>query len=109
MIYRVKMYEIIPEKFELFNEFFHEYLYPNQVQHGSKLVGRWVDLSKTKITAIWEYETIEQYGQIEMEIRMTELHIRAKKRKKKIEPLFFTSTQEFWEMTGEYSMKENPE
>jgi hypothetical protein len=109
MIYRVKIYNVIPEKLETFNDFFKTYLYPNQLKHGSRLVGRWVDHSKTKITAIWEYGSVQQYEEIEKNIRRTELHKKAKSRKKKLGPLFISSSQEFWEMTGTYLLKENEE
>ena len=65
MIYRRKTYKIKPEKLNEFNEFFHTYLYPNQTTHGAKLVGRWVNEAKDEIVAIWEYESIEEYQNIE--------------------------------------------
>jgi hypothetical protein len=65
MIYRRKTYKIDPEQFERFNRFFHEYFYPNQMKHGATLVGRWVTKEKDEITAIWEYESIEAYQNIE--------------------------------------------
>jgi hypothetical protein len=109
MIYRVRTYEILPEKLEKFNEFFMEYLYPNQLKHGSRLVGRWVDLSRTKITAVWEYESVLQYENIEKRISRTKMHKEAKRRKNELGPLFITSNQEFWERTGDYLKKENEE
>jgi hypothetical protein len=102
LIYRVKTYRINEEKLEVFNEFFHEYLLPNQKKHGALLVGRWVDSSKKKITAIWKYESYQEYERIEQQIQQTELHKQAKRRKLSLPPLFLESHQEFWEMTGDY-------
>ncbi|MFP3472453.1 NIPSNAP family protein, partial [Micrococcus sp. SIMBA_144] len=58
MIYRRKTYTIQPEKLDEFNEFFHTYLYPNQLKHGAKLVGRWVNETQNEITATWQYESM---------------------------------------------------
>jgi hypothetical protein len=102
MIYRVKSYWINAEQLEVFNDFFHEYLLPNQKKHGALLVGRWVNSSKTKITAIWRYENNHEYERIERQIEQTELHKQAKKRRLSLPPLFLDSQQEFWEMTGNY-------
>ncbi|WP_409253889.1 NIPSNAP family protein [Bacillus sp. SCS-153A] len=106
MIYRVRTYNVIAEKLDLFNEFFEEYLLPNQRKNGSILIGRWVDLAGEKVTAIWQYESLKAYEEIEERIRLTELHKKAQIRKKMIEPLFKDTKQEFWEMTGDYHRKE---
>ncbi|MEQ6389343.1 NIPSNAP family protein [Bacillaceae bacterium S4-13-58] len=106
MIYRRKTYRIIPEKLEVFNEFFHTFLYPNQMKHGAKLIGRWVNENKTEITAIWEYESMEQYESIEKQIRSSELHQKAKERRKELGELFLESSQDFLTSTaktGSYS------
>ncbi|MFD1039080.1 hypothetical protein ACFQ3N_11870 [Virgibacillus byunsanensis] len=49
MVYRRRLYIIKPEKLDEFNDFFHTYLYPNQIKHGSKLIGRWVNEIKMKL------------------------------------------------------------
>jgi 8-oxo-dGTP diphosphatase len=54
MIYRRKVYKLIPERFEEFNAFFHTYLLPNQLKHGARLIGRWVTEEKNEIMAIWD-------------------------------------------------------
>jgi 8-oxo-dGTP diphosphatase len=36
MIYRRKTYRIIPEKIEAFNEFFRDYLLPNQLKYTGR-------------------------------------------------------------------------
>ncbi len=104
MVYRVRTYEIMPEKLNDFNHFFHEFLLPNQLHFGSKLLGRWINQESTKITAIWEYRDIEQYYHIEDQIKKTDLHKTAQTVKKSLEPLFISTKQEFWTMTGEYSL-----
>jgi 8-oxo-dGTP diphosphatase len=99
MIFRRKTYKIKPERLEDFNEFFHTYLYPNQIQHGAKLVGRYVNESKTEIMALWEYESMEQYESIEAKIRDSELHLRAKASRQELGILYLESHQEFFSPT----------
>jgi 8-oxo-dGTP diphosphatase len=55
MIYRRRVYQSVPEKFPVFNEFFHTYLLPNQLKQGARLIGRWTTEDCSEVTAIWEY------------------------------------------------------
>ncbi len=80
MIYRRKTYKILPEMLEPFNQFFHTYLYPNQRQHGAKLIGRWTNDTHTEIVAIWAYISKEHYESIETSIRASDLHKQAQKK-----------------------------
>jgi len=100
MIYRRKTYKIKPDKLNEFNNFFHTYLYPNQITHGAILVGRWVNDAKDEIVAIWEYKSIEQYQNIEEKIRMSDLHQKAKKKRVELGELFIESHQDFLSSTA---------
>jgi 8-oxo-dGTP diphosphatase len=102
MLYRRKTYKINPQQLEVFNEFFHTYLLPNQLKHGAKLVGRWVTEAKDEIMAIWEYKDYETYEKIEQLVREDELHCLAKKKLKEISPLYLESKQDFLMPTGDY-------
>lgn len=95
MIFRRKTYKIKPEKLADFNTFFEEYLYPNQLKHGAKLVGRWVSSNQDEIVAIWEYETMEHYESIESKIRDSELHQKAKKKRQELGELYLSSHQDY--------------
>ncbi|SES01227.1 NIPSNAP protein [Gracilibacillus ureilyticus] len=95
MIYRRKTYKILPERLNEFNQFFHTYLYPNQKSHGVKLIGRWVNENKDEITALWEYQDRRQYEEIENRIKKTELHLKAKQRRKELGELYLESKQDF--------------
>lgn len=100
MIYRRKTYKINSEKLDDFNHFFHQYLYPNQIKHGAKLIGRWVNESKDEILAIWEYRNIEHYESIESKIRNSELHHIAKEKRKELGDLYIESNQDFLSSTA---------
>jgi len=100
MIYRRKNYRIRPEKLNEFNDFFHAYLYPNQIKHGAKLIGRWVNDSKDEILAIWEYESMEHYESIERQIQHSELHKKAKEKRMELGDLYLESSQDFLTSTA---------
>ncbi|TLS38758.1 NUDIX domain-containing protein [Pseudalkalibacillus caeni] len=102
MIYRKKTYKIKPEKLETFNGFFHEYLLPNQLKNGSRLIGRWVNENQDEITAIWQYESYEAYKKIEEKVRQDPMNEKAQKRRKEIGDLYLESKQDFLTETGEY-------
>ncbi|MEH7347694.1 NIPSNAP family protein [Gottfriedia acidiceleris] len=108
MIYRKKSYKINPDKLKQFNDFFHLFLYPNQIKHGAILIGRWVNESNDKIEAIWQYESLEQYEQIEKMIRESELHLKAKEKRAQLDELFVESHQEFLTSTSPIGTYENP-
>lgn len=95
MIHRRKIYKVIPGKLDDFNEFFHTYLYPNQVKNGAKLIGRWVTDTQDEILAIWEYKSLEHYEEIEDRIKKSELYQKAKQRKLELGKLFVESSQDF--------------
>lgn len=95
LIYRRKTYRISPEVLEVFTDFFHMYLYPNQIQHGARLVGRWVNESKDEIVAIWEYDSMEHYEQIERMIKQSDLHTKAMSKRKELGELYLDFTQDF--------------
>ncbi|HET7657336.1 MAG TPA: NIPSNAP family protein, partial [Bacillales bacterium] len=95
MIYRRKTYQIDPSKAEAFNEFFNTYLLPNQLKHGSKLVGRWITEDKTEITAIWEYESYEAYLEIEEAVRNDPMAETAREVREPLLPLYISAKQDF--------------
>ncbi|QWU45445.1 MULTISPECIES: NIPSNAP family protein [Bacillus] len=79
MFYRRKYY-IVENKFvEIFNEHFTNTNLPNQLKHGSRLIGRWMKDNNdgtTEIFAIWEYDSYDQYKEIESKIRSDEIHVK---------------------------------
>ncbi|MFD2372045.1 NUDIX domain-containing protein [Brevibacillus sp. GCM10020057] len=95
MLYRRKTYRIRPERLEEFTHFFQTYLYPNQVEHGAKLVGRWVNEAADEVTAIWEYTSREHYEQIEQRIKQTRLHQLAQQKRQEAGELYLESRQDF--------------
>jgi 8-oxo-dGTP diphosphatase len=100
MIFRRKTYKVKPEKLEEFNWFFHKYLYPNQMKHGAKLIGRWVNDSKDEILAIWEYRDIEHYENIEKMIKKSDIHQTAKEKRMELGDLYIESNQDFLTSTA---------
>lgn len=102
MLYRRKQYTIHPEMYDTFNHFFHTYLLPNQLTHGAKLIGRWVNDNKTEILAIWAYQNHADYERVDAAIRASDLHVTAQNYRKTLPPLFVTSSEDFMESTGDH-------
>ncbi|NDI35056.1 NUDIX domain-containing protein [Chengkuizengella sediminis] len=100
MIFRRKTYKIKPELLAEFNDFFHTYLYPNQMNHGAKLVGRWVNETEDEIVAIWEYRSMAHYESIEEKIRNSELHQKTRKRRQELGDIYIESKQDFLTSTA---------
>ncbi|GKV57238.1 hypothetical protein NCCP2222_31850 [Sporosarcina sp. NCCP-2222] len=78
MFHRRKSYIVKNEFVEELNSHFINTNLPNQLKHGSKLVGRWMvpwDEETTEIFAIWEYESYEAYKEIETKIRADQEHV----------------------------------
>ena len=79
MFYRRKYYVVKNEFIEVFNDHFNNTNLPNQLKHGSRLIGRWMKDNKngtSEAFAIWEYDSYEQYNEIESKIRSDERHIK---------------------------------
>lgn len=103
MIYKRKTYRVLPDKVSEFNKFFDEYLLPNQLKNGAKLIGRWVTETKDEIIAFWEYPSYEEYLKIEERVRNDEMHQRAQSQLQKLGNLYLDNRQDFLESTGTYN------
>ncbi|MCC2377631.1 NIPSNAP family protein [Bacillus wiedmannii] len=78
MFYRRKYYIVKNEFIKIFNEHFNNTNLPNQLKHGSRLIGRSMKDNKndtTEVFAIWEYDSYEQYKEIESKIRSDKMHV----------------------------------
>jgi hypothetical protein len=77
---------------------------PNQLTHGARLIGRWVNADKTEIMAMWGYRDMEDFERVDQAIRASELHVTAQTFRKTLPALFETSSEDFMEWTGDYSI-----
>lgn len=78
MIYRRKTYIVASAVVEEFNALFNEILLPAQLKYGARLIGRWhapVDEETSEIFAVWEYDTMDQYEEIERSIKADAEHV----------------------------------
>jgi hypothetical protein len=79
MFYRRKFYTVKSEFVEIFNDHFNNTNLPNQLKYGSRLVGRWMkdnNNGTVEIFAIWEYDSYEDYVEIEKKVRSDEAHVK---------------------------------
>ncbi|ASI34298.1 MULTISPECIES: NUDIX domain-containing protein [unclassified Exiguobacterium] len=104
MLHRRKTYTIRPERLQEFTEFFHTYLFPLQISHGARLVGRWVTESEDEVIAIWEYRDREHYEQVDRDVRNSALRREAMKKRARLgKNLYIKSTEDFMTATGVYT------
>ncbi|MFC3702858.1 NIPSNAP family protein [Reinekea marina] len=78
MFYRRKYYIVANQYLDEFNKLFNEVNLPNQLKHGTRIVGRWMlplDENRVEVFAIWEYDSKDEYERIEANIRSDETHV----------------------------------
>ena len=94
MMFRLRQYKVAPGKIEVFNAFFREHLLPVQKRYGARLIGRWQTKDGKSITALWVYDSIEQYESIQAKVRVDPDSVKAQEfRRAELNPLF-TETEE---------------
>ena len=79
MFYRRKFYIVNSGFVEAFNDHFNNTNLPNQLKHGSRLIGRWmkaIDDDTVEIFAIWEYDSYDDYVTIESKVRSDAAHVK---------------------------------
>jgi len=79
MIYRRKTYIVDPSFVEEFNVLFNDILLPSQLKYGARLIGKWMmnkDEERTEVFALWEYDSFQQYEEIETNIKSDEEHVK---------------------------------
>ncbi|MBM7583957.1 hypothetical protein JOC86_000494 [Bacillus pakistanensis] len=79
MFYRRKSYIVKRGFVEIFNNHFNNTNLPNQLKYGSRLIGRWMKDNTdntVEIFAIWEYDSYEDYVEIEKKVRSDEAHVK---------------------------------
>lgn len=102
MFYRKETYRVRPEKLNVLNKYFHEFVLPNQVKNGARLIGRWVTKGNDEVTVMWEYQSLEEYIKIEERVLKDEMYKCAQEQLRKIGPLYEDFSQDFLKSTGIY-------
>ncbi len=104
MIFRCRIYRVVPEKLETFNTFFLTRLLPVQRRYGATLIGRWAATDEGVILAVWAYDSETAYHAIQKQVsRDPDSDAAQAYRKAQLEPLF-TETEE-WLMTSTVSLE----
>ncbi|HWL22491.1 MAG TPA: NIPSNAP family protein [Ureibacillus sp.] len=78
MFYRRKFYIVTADFIEEFNNHFNQTNLPNQLKHGTRLVGRWMKQQNDntyEVFAIWQYNSYEEYIKIESNIKKDTEHL----------------------------------
>ena len=99
MIYRLRVYQSLPENTEIFTAFFREHLLPVQLKHGAELVGRWLT-EDHRFVAIWRYESMAEYERIQGAVASDPISILAQERRRTMPNLFTAMEESFMEWAG---------
>jgi hypothetical protein len=92
VIYRMRIYQAVPEHLGTFHAFFREHLLPTQRRQGARLVGRW-ETEDARVVAVWEYDDEAAYRRIEAAVRADPATEKARQVREQL-PDFFTSRDE---------------
>lgn len=93
VIYRMRIYQAVPEHLETFHRFFLERLLPVQQRHGARLVGRW-QTKDQRVVAVWEYDDENAYARIDAAVRADPDAAAAQAHRRAELPVFFTTEEE---------------
>lgn len=97
-MYRMRIYQAVPENLPVFHEFFRSHLLPVQLRHGARLVGRW-ETEDARVVAVWEYDDRAAYERIEAEVRADPDSATARHRRTELPPLIVTQEEVFMTAT----------
>jgi len=92
MLHRMRIYQAVTENLPVFHEFFCGFLFPVQLRHGARLVGRW-ETEDGRVVAIWEYGDRAAYERIEAAVRADPDSRRAQEHRRQL-PALMTATDE---------------
>ena len=98
MIYRMRMYDTVPENLPVFHDFFRTRLLPVQLRHGARLVGRW-ETEDGRVVAVWEYDDRPAYERIESAVRRDPDSRRARLDRATLPPLITGQEETFMTST----------
>lgn len=79
MLYRLRIYQIVPENLDAFTDFFLTHLLPLQLKYGARLVGRWVTEDNDRILVVWEYDSRHDYVRIDGVVRADSQSVEAQR------------------------------
>ena len=96
MIFRCRLYRVVPGKLRAFNKFFLTHLLPVQQRYGAMLIGRRTADDEV-VLALWAYESLDAYRDIQTKVSSDPDSVAAQAYRKQLEPLF-TEKKE-WLMT----------
>lgn len=98
MIYRMRIYKVVKENVDMFNDFFNDYLLPVQLKCGARLIGRW-QTDDSRIVAVWEYDDKSACERIQAKVASDPDSARAQVHRQELpqiiierEEVFMTST-----------------
>jgi hypothetical protein len=65
MVFRCRIYTVVPGRMAAFTDLFLNYLFPVQARYGARLVARLQSEDESRVLALWVYESMEEYHRIQ--------------------------------------------
>jgi NIPSNAP len=97
-MYRMRIYQAVPENLPVFHEFFRAHLLPVQLRHGARLVGRW-ETEDARVVAVWEYDDRAAYESIEAAVRADPDSAAARRHRRELPPIIVSQEEVFMTAT----------
>jgi hypothetical protein len=68
MVFRCRIYTVVPGMMAAFTDLFQNYLFPVQARYGARLVARLQSEDETRVLALWVYGSREEYQAIQEKV-----------------------------------------
>jgi hypothetical protein len=65
MVFRCRIYTVVPGMMAAFTDLFQNYLFPVQARYGARLVARLQSEDGNRVLALWVYDSREEYQAIQ--------------------------------------------
>ena len=99
MVYRMRTYQAIPEKLQVFHRYFHDLLEPIYARHGIATIGRW-ETSDAKVVAIFGYASRDDFERATAAVDADPQMVAALEYRKTVDPLWTDYRDVFMTATG---------
>jgi 8-oxo-dGTP diphosphatase len=100
MFCRREIHKICNGKMKEFNQYFEEYVKPNQLKNGAKLIGRWLTADENEVLTMWHYQSFDDFLKIEERVIKAQLNQQAEAQLLKLGKLYSEYRQDFLTSSG---------
>lgn len=100
MFCRREIHKVCNGRLKEFNQYFEEYVKPNQLKNGAKLIGRWLTADENEVLTMWHYQSFDDFLKIEERVIKDQLNQQAEAQLLKLGKLYSDYRQDFLTSSG---------